>query len=646
MSVKSVAPVPLFSRVSWTPGLPRSVAAAALVASAVTVVAQQEIPRFKSGVDMVQFTVTVLDKDRRPVTGLTASDFDVLVDGQPKPLAAFAAVTLPGESGPSAVSIPPVASDVTTNRLPAEGRLVVIVMDRSIRDDDRKTAHAIANAAIDRLGPNDIGAVIYTGRVSRKYSQGLTGDRARLHAAANLVGVGDMQAAPGTPSLAAAIASRGAPQKIDQLERSLPLASEERSGECDCGICVIDSLTTLARSLTGAMAREKSILYVGSDIAIASQVARANISDFGGRCSAYIYPARDKLTRALDAANVTFHVIDPHGLDPLEGISFRMMSLAVLPDYTGGRTVLNNNRPEETLEAIFGESRSYYVLAVARDPAVSKDDDRRRIKITVKRSDAIVHARNMYFAADAKAKAERAPNAAAGALNELLPGGDFSLQMNLVPQFGKDGSAEVRVLLGVESAVAGKLDVLIRAYDRVFTPVAEPLKQRLDVPAAAVAGASVFQWASTLRPPPGDYEVRAAVATADGKHVANVVGYVDVPDVKKDGLALSGITVKTGGTATVQREFDPGAAIGLSFQAARAKSEAGNATVRYSLRDEVGQLLASADVPHERATRVADGVDRYDIGVRLPAAAGRCVIGIELSDGHKTAQRHVLLVVR
>jgi VWFA-related protein len=624
----------------------RTIAALVVVTSVVAAAAQEPIPRFKSGVDVVQFTVTVLDKDRHPITGLTASDFQVLVDDKPRPLAAFAAVTLPDDPSATAAAIPPVAPDVQTNRLSAEGRLVVIVLDRSIRDADWPAAQAIANAVIDRLGPNDLAAVVYTGRVLRKYSQGLTADRARLHAATTRISVGDMQAAPGTPSLAAAIASRGASQKVDQLERSMPLASEERSGDCDCGICVIDSLTALAKSLIGAMGRQKSILYLGSDIAIASQVARTDIRDAGGRCSAYIYPARDKLTRALDAANVTFHAIDPHGLDPLEGnSSFRVMSLAVLPDETGGRTVITNDKPETKVAAIFNESRAYYVLAVARDRAASKEDDRHKIKITVKRPDAIVHSRNLYFAADPKAAAERAPNAAAGALNELLPGGDFSLQMNLVPQFGKDGSPEIRVLLGVDSAVVGKLDVLIRAYDRVFTPVAEPVKQRLDVPAAAVAGASIFQWSSTLKPPPGDYEVRAAVASADGKHAANVIGYVDVPDVKKDGLALSGIVVKSG-AATVQREFRIGAAIGLSFQIARATNEPASMRVRYSLRDDVGQELTAIDVPHERAVALSSSVDAFDIGIRLPAVAGRYAVTIEASNGRRMVRRQLPLTAR
>src|SRR3954454_20698370 len=134
-----------------------------LLASATALAQPQEIPRFKSGVDVVQFTVTVLDKDRHPISGLTASDFEVLVDGQPRPLAALAAVTLPDPST-TAVSVPPVAPDVQTNHLAPEGRLVVIVMDRSIPDGPpMQAAHAIANAAIDRLGPDDLAAVVYTG---------------------------------------------------------------------------------------------------------------------------------------------------------------------------------------------------------------------------------------------------------------------------------------------------------------------------------------------------------------------------------------------------------------------------------------------------------------------------------------------------
>jgi VWFA-related protein len=621
----------------------RSVVLAVLACSIASAAAQQEpIPRFRSGVDVVQFTATVLDKDRHPVTGLTASDFEVTVDGKPRPLAAFAAVTLPGESSlaPARVGAP-VASDVQTNRLSPEGRLVVIVIDRWIPDGQpMQAAHAIANAAIDRLGPDDIGAVVYTSSASRKYSQGLTTDRARLHTAANLTTLGAFQEPPAPPSLRA-------PQS-QQLNR-VQLSSEERSGECDCGLCVIDSLTALAKALTGGMTRQKSILFVGSDISVASR-------NPAGYCAAFIYPARDRLERALDGANVTFHVVDPRALEGLgdtaelggpaglgeqRANAFRQSSLEILPKYTGGRLVVNSNKPQDAVGPIFDESRAYYVLAVARDPVAAGAADQHHIDIMVKRTGAVVRARNVYFDRDPQSARSPAPGPAAAALNELLPRADFTLQMNLAPQFSSDGSTEVRVLLGADSTVTGKLDVLIATFDRVFTPVGTPVKQRLDVPAAAVAGSATFQWSSVLKPPPGDYEVRAAVATADGKRSASVVGYVEVPNPHKTELALSGITVKSAGTATLRRTFAAGEAVGFSFQTAHSKEAKVDA--RYALRDASGHSLASGVVPPSASGGRA--IAEHDFTLRMPAAAGDYVLTIVADNGHHSVHRDVPLTV-
>ena len=68
--------------------------------------------------------------------------------------------------------------------------------------------------------------------------------------------------------------------------------------------------------------------------------------------------------------------------------------------------------------------------------------------------------------------------------------------------------------------------------------------------------------------------------------------------------------------------------------------------VQYLLKEERGQPIANATVPHERAVRVAAGVDGYDIGVRLPAGPGRYVITIEASDGRRAARREVPLRMR
>ena len=54
---------------------------------------------FRTGVDLVEVDVSVMDKDRRPVRGLTRENCTILEDGKPRPAVAFAAVTSAETSG-------------------------------------------------------------------------------------------------------------------------------------------------------------------------------------------------------------------------------------------------------------------------------------------------------------------------------------------------------------------------------------------------------------------------------------------------------------------------------------------------------------------------------------------------------------------
>src|SRR5919106_162643 len=88
----------------------------------------QRPPRFRTGVDVVELDVTVLDRNRRPVRGLTAADFTVIEDGQPQEIVAFEAIDLPIPDPASAAWLRDVAPDVRSNEVTG-GRLLVIVLD-------------------------------------------------------------------------------------------------------------------------------------------------------------------------------------------------------------------------------------------------------------------------------------------------------------------------------------------------------------------------------------------------------------------------------------------------------------------------------------------------------------------------------------
>jgi hypothetical protein len=115
-------------------------------------------PTFRSNVDIVRLDVSVLDKDRHPVRGLTAADFTIEEDGHARPIVAFAPVELP--AAPAATTSTAAWTreaprDVVSNEDANTGRLVVIAFDWSVRPDDLQSSRKIAQRTVEGLGPGD-----------------------------------------------------------------------------------------------------------------------------------------------------------------------------------------------------------------------------------------------------------------------------------------------------------------------------------------------------------------------------------------------------------------------------------------------------------------------------------------------------------
>src|SRR5690606_3476028 len=141
---------------------------------------EQAAPVFRSGTELIQVDVAVLDKRRQPVRGLTAEDVTLQADGQPRPVETLKIDATPNRirSG-DAAGTTTLPRAVTSNQIvQQEGRLVGILMDRSIPTGmPTLTARDIATAAVNELGPTDMAALVST---SGGVPQNFTSDRTRL----------------------------------------------------------------------------------------------------------------------------------------------------------------------------------------------------------------------------------------------------------------------------------------------------------------------------------------------------------------------------------------------------------------------------------------------------------------------------------
>ena len=671
--------------------VPAAAAVLLVTATSLATLSGQSQTPFRTGVDLVQLDVVVLDGDRRPVEGLTAADFTVIDEGKPRAIVAFTPVTLPAPdpATDSAAWTREVTADVVRNERPAEGRLVVILFDRSILAGPQTVvARTIARAAVDALGPGDMAAVVRdSGFAGEGLAQNFTADKARLRQAIDspFVGLVNM------PSIAPGGLS----------ERVAPELKE--TGDCLCGLCVLESIERVAGALTGAPGRQKTVLFLGTDLVVHENP----LSNQGGRldCHELVRYGTEKALRALDRANATLHSIDTSGLETASDpasmmggpraalrrryIVARQENLSFFPDYTGGRVVVNTNAPQDLIPQIFDENRSYYLIGFeAADPRPR--EQRHDIQVRVNRRDVTVRTRKGYYTGEAAVPKSPSGDLASQAIVDLLPASGVPLSLVLAPRFQADGTAVVSVQFGIEPArfrppptpvgsaetepassravaasAAGAddgqthLDVMLGVFDRQARPVGSS-KLVVAVPAPpAVVRAGGHESVAHLSLPPGDYEIRLGLSGLEGAS-GSVFGYVSVPDLTRNVLALSGVMIgarareASGGAAqpaddtspaiapTLRRTFSVADIVAAFLQVRRADPAHLPVMIDVRVVDEHNRVVTTSTTTLGaeafRATGIADVSIPLPIGRLTP---GRYLLSIDADDGRDRQQQNV-----
>jgi hypothetical protein len=454
----------------------------------------------------------------------------------------------------------------------------------------------------------------------------------------------------------------------------------------------------LAGAVRDTPRRRKILFFIGSDLRVqAGGVSRGGVAPDGG-CELPLRKAREAMFAALTRANVTVHSLDPRGLENVSPATRtsstlragevqaaqmssmtehlrRQNALAVLPDLTGGRTIVNTNAPDAVVPGIFHESDSYYLLAfrASGDRSAPGVHD---IAVKVKRDGLRVHARNGYTV---EASVERAPSdelspRLRNVLEPLLPAAAIPLELQAAT-FAVPGSPRAAVVLvvGLDAAVGASnresQDAPFELVSFAIDPAGRSRAMARSTVAMTLAGdigrrqhVDLF---SGFELRTGDYEIR--VAGGDGTRSASVFTHVTVPRFASEPLSLSGILLGEIGSApeqaktlvgglafpvmpTARREFDGERRISAFvriYQGTGRTDALQPVTLRTFLVDDNGKTVSSASsVLAERQFNRDRASDQL---VALPVsglAPGEYLLSIEASRGERATGRAVRFTVK
>ena len=568
---------------------------------AVSLQAAPDQPQFRAGIDLVHLDVSVLDRNRRPVRGLAADDFIVLEDGRPQAVSTFAAVDYADADPPSAPWMRDIASDTRRNDTLDDRRLFVIVMDDGTAQSNLQAVTSAKDAArhfIDRMGPSDLAAVIFTRR--NQYAQDYTSDRRRLLAAVDryTVGFRDMGRV------------EGGPDTDEFFYRSS-----------------VEVLQQVADALIALPQRRKTLVYIGQGVPVDPEAATGiqmigpdNMMVVGDAAMQQVLLERtQRVLQAAQRANVNIYTIDPCGprveppMQPPGGQyataaptcipGLEQEYLKDLAHATGGRAAVDMNDLTPAIEQIYVENASYYLLGFASSNH-RQEGKYRRLEVQVRRDNVEVRARSGYT----ERHAERERRAAdkdtssplAKAISGLLPKGDVPLQVWAAP-YAISGRSDSRIALtlGVRQTTGERLaplresvDVTIDAYSVAGRRVSGQTVNAGVVLKPGPAGTVAYEVLSSVTLPPGRYQIRVGAFLRSTRATGSVYYDLDVPEFSKQDITMSGLALASSpGVISASTDATPWLPLSPTTSRLFARADRVQAFVRVYQRGRVARAV-------------------------------------------------------
>jgi VWFA-related protein len=549
--------------------------------------AAQEPIVIEAGTAVVGMQVTVTDREGRPVSGLTAGDFEIKDGGRLRPVVALREV--------DALAPIELREDVPWALQAAAHRQFVLLFDLSFTNvRGLMRSRQAAAELVNQLGPGDLVAV---GTLSVENGVrllvNLTSDRGQALRAIADLGAGHIQENLDPLRLAMEVGADLGGVSREEMMGQFADGGEGSGGEGYVEEFVRDQMRSYQRSaseqyvrnvsaylqalssLGGALdsvaGRKEVILLsagfdqtplMGASGNEAFENSRAitegrlweveSDSHFGSA------EAREDLRRAMQSFAATagvVHAVDVSGLVPDadasndQGDSRRgagRETLAQIASVGGGRLIQNTNDLASGLGEILDGTRHFYAIAFEPEPS-GKAGAYRKLEVKVNRSGARVTHRKGYQVPDPDVEDHPLTRQlrAAEAIVKGMSGGELRFEAAAFPYRSAAGALTLPVTLELHPAdLFAKLDSGIAELEIFGYAVSEggeiedALAFRGSLDRSALGDDAPVQVRTTFRARPGLHSLRFVVREMTSGQLGARTVSVDVPSFEAGGLVL------------------------------------------------------------------------------------------------------------
>ncbi len=548
-------------------------------------------PVIRIGVNLVQVDAVVADSSGRQVTNLTAGDFRVFEDGRPQKITACSYVrTGPADttSSPPASRAHPHAPPVPAIRLrPEQVRRTVVLMvdDLGLSFESAGRVRSALRRYVDtQMQAGDLVAIVRT-RAGMGALQQLTADKRILYAAIDRVRsygsghVGAFQPIGYDARANASSMTAAGPGGALPVGNSGGDPQVEPGEDASFFAGTLGAINFVLRALRGIPGRKAVILFsdglptfTGARHSGSIEDGLRQLTDLANRSAVVLYTvdARGLVTFDLTAADNTNPITGPLTTTQLAGVAAGRQreylesedGLDYLARQTGGFFMHGGNDLDAGIVRALEDLSGYYLIGYKpEESSFDLESGKRRfhkIQVEVKTAGLHVRSRSGYMGVseeEAWPIYRSAAEQLGAALNSPFYSGGLNLRLTCLFAEEEKTGAAVRLLLQVD------------AHDLTFSEEPDGTRKVVaDVAAFAIGeqgatgsrdwnyvirlSAREYQQASRgglvykLSVPlekPGPYQMRVAVRDAGSGRIGSASQFIEVPDIQRRRIALSGI---------------------------------------------------------------------------------------------------------